>query len=87
MTLVTVTVDTLLRALEPVLQAAIEPGTVLPDAADAPMDLRSIEVVTLVDLLEAEFDVAFTSDDVRPEHFASRLAIATRLLALGATCA
>ena len=76
----------MLAALEPVLAAALEPDTVLPDAPDAHMDLRSIEVVTLVDLLEAEFDVVFGSDDVRPEHFATRRAIAERLLALGAPC-
>lgn len=69
-----------LTRIEPLLAAAIADLALRSPDADAELSLRSIEVITLVDLLEAELDLVLTSDDVRPEHFATRRSIA-RLLA------
>lgn len=77
----------LMNAIEPLLRAALEADSSLGEGDDAPLDLRSIEVVVLVDLLESTFDVVFGSDDVRPEHFATRRTLAALLIAKGAQCA
>lgn len=67
----------------------------LPDAdapADAwyskhhalPLELESLQVIQLVDLIEATFDIVLSSLDVVRVHFASPAALATRLRQRGA---
>lgn len=43
---------------------------------EAELGLRSIEVVTLVDLIEAQFEIILGSDDIHPGNFATRRDIA-----------
>ena len=69
----------LLTRLEPLLAASVEDLALRSPGVDAELSLRSIEVITLVDLLEADLGVVLTSDDVRPEHFATRRSIAKLL--------
>ncbi len=55
-----------------------------PDAwyaahAETPLALSSLEVVQLVDLIEASTDLLLTSADVTRAHFATAAALAARL--------
>lgn len=77
----------LIEALGPLLAAVVSDGQVRDLSPDAILSLRSIEVITLVDLLEATFEVVFTSDDVHPENFATPRALVALLERKGARCA
>jgi|GEM_PF-3214425 len=61
----------------------------LPDAwyskhRDRELTLESLQVIQLVDLIEATFDIALSSLDVVRVHFASPAALVTRLRQRGA---
>lgn len=76
----------LLETLRPMLVAVMTDGVDADLGPDTHLSLRSIEVITLVDLLEATFDVVFTSDDVHPSHFATPRALVALLERKGARC-
>lgn len=80
--------ETKLReALGPLLSAVVGDTGTRDLSPDAMLCLRSIEVITLVDLLEATFDIVFTSDDVHPSNFATPRALIALLERKGARCA
>lgn len=66
---------TLFETLQPILAAVTSDGDARDLSLDAALTLRSIEVITLVDLLESTFGIVFSSEDVRPSHFASPRAL------------
>lgn len=78
----------MLAELEPLLESVLEPDAASDrtNGPDEALSLRSIEVITLVDLLEARFDRVFSSDEVNPANFATRRSIAAMLIAMGARC-
>jgi acyl carrier protein len=77
----------LIEALAPLLSAVVDDADARDLSPDAMLHLRSIEVITLVDLLEATFEIVFTSDDVHPDNFATPRALMGLLTRKGARCA
>lgn len=72
--------DTSLDAeLLALLSAVADPDHPPPADPDAPLELRSLQVVSLVDLIEATFDLLLTSDDITRANFATRRALAALL--------
>lgn len=57
----------------------LPPNTWYTKYCARPLELTSLQVVQLVDLIEATFEVVLTSDDVVRAHFATPGALVARL--------
>ena len=61
------------------LLAVGDPSEEADPSEDRALALSSLQVVQLVDLIEATFELVLTSDDVVRAHFATPAAIVARL--------
>ena len=69
----------LLHAIAELPDAELPPDTWYSKYRDLPLELSSLQVLQLVDLIEATFDLLLTSDDVVRAHFATPAALADHL--------
>lgn len=73
-----------LQALSEALDPELAPDAWYTKYQGRALELSSLEVMQLVDLIEATFDLVLTSDDVVRAHFATPAAIVARLRLRGA---
>ncbi len=69
----------LLHAVADLPDPDLPPDTWYSKYHDLPLDFSSLQVLQLVDLIEATFDLLLTSDDVVRAHFATPAALADHL--------
>lgn len=69
----------LLHAVADLPEPDLPPDTWYSKYHDHALDLSSLQVLQLVDLIEATFDLLLTSDDVIRAHFATPSALAHHL--------
>jgi acyl carrier protein len=69
-----------------VVDALLQAIHARPGGPDDPLGLSSLQVVHLVDAIEAVAGVRLAAADVRAEHFATRRALTGLLSAKGVAC-
>lgn len=72
-------VTRLLFAVSEQFEPELSPDTWYSKYHGRALELSSLQVIQLVDLIEATFDLVLTSDDVVREHFATPAALVARL--------